>query len=561
MARCGIGWYTFKPESLAAIDAVAVATNGSQDSTLSDINMVTNGVVMVCLSQVSGASSATVYSGIDTLTTDQAFTSYDGGAMWLSFLSIQPTETIATRDISFSSGNIIRRNYLAVSFGVQGTQISGSVSDAVQLAQADTPNVNWGTTLTDVSTLFGFARHTAPVTIEEALAEAIGIVSTPNDPVEVTVQDFVRLQPLLGLVSDTVLDEPFTIAEATSLGMGNTLTDAMGMGFVLSAHYAAGRIIPEGIGINDAASTAFKYVVLVTERQGITETITLGIPVTVADTVAVAFAQTVVSALSVIERLGLADTLLPNAKFGLTRTDTISLLDGLRRFFAGDATDQIGMTETVLRSMIAPRSLSETVGIAEELTKKFVVRIITTEEIDISHTQALKYIFSPVATDHVEISAAYISPNENITTWAINTKNMAVTEYTNYNFNSFAQMGRRYLGASSSGLYALDGDDDEGTDIVSQIKSGLMQLGGSRFSGLKTAYLGMRGSGDFVLKVETGDGKTYTYAVVGKDMETTRVHMGKGLRARYFAFELISTGQDFDLDDIEFVPLVMQRRV
>ena len=61
--------------------------------------------------------------------------------------------------------------------------------------------------------------------------------------------------------------------------------------------------------------------------------------------------------------------------------------------------------------------------------------------------------------------------------------------------------------------------------------------------------------------METGDGKTYTYAVVGKDMQTTKVHMGKGLRARYFAFELISTGQDFDLDDIEFMPLVAQRRV
>ena len=44
-------------------------------------------------------------------------------------------------------------------------------------------------------------------------------------------------------------------------------------------------------------------------------------------------------------------------------------------------------------------------------------------------------------------------------------------------------------------------------------------------------------------------------------MKTTKVNMGKGLRARYFAYELISTGQDFDLDSVEFVPLVAQRRV
>jgi hypothetical protein len=37
--------------------------------------------------------------------------------------------------------------------------------------------------------------------------------------------------------------------------------------------------------------------------------------------------------------------------------------------------------------------------------------------------------------------------------------------------------------------------------------------------------------------------------------------MGKGLRSRYFAFELVSTGQDFDLDTLEFIPLVADRRV
>ena len=44
-------------------------------------------------------------------------------------------------------------------------------------------------------------------------------------------------------------------------------------------------------------------------------------------------------------------------------------------------------------------------------------------------------------------------------------------------------------------------------------------------------------------------------------MKTTKVNLGKGLRARYFAFELVSTGQDFDLDTLEFIPLVAQRRV
>ena len=68
-------------------------------------------------------------------------------------------------------------------------------------------------------------------------------------------------------------------------------------------------------------------------------------------------------------------------------------------------------------------------------------------------------------------------------------------------------------------------------------------------------------TGDIILKLDTGDGKTYTYQTVIQDMQSTKVRFGKGLRARYFSFELISTGPDFDLDTVEFLPLVAQRRV
>jgi hypothetical protein len=174
----------------------------------------------------------------------------------------------------------------------------------------------------------------------------------------------------------------------------------------------------------------------------------------------------------------------------------------------------------------------------------------------------LSLLLKPTIAEGIEITAAYLSPGEgSFTTWAVNTRTGAISQYDNFVFNSFAQMGNVYLGASEDGLFELHGDTDAGTDIVSRIKSGFMQFNGSRFSSLRAAYLGVRGEGDFVLRLLTGDGKTYDYAVSTRDMRTTKVHMGKGHRARYFAFELISTGQDFDLDTIEFVPILANRRV
>ena len=65
-----------------------------------------------------------------------------------------------------------------------------------------------------------------------------------------------------------------------------------------------------------------------------------------------------------------------------------------------------------------------------------------------------------------------------------------------------------------------------------------------------------------VLQLTTGTGETYVYAARSRPMQTTRINLGKGLRARYFKYELEAVdGHDFDLDSIEFLPLVAQRRV
>jgi len=173
----------------------------------------------------------------------------------------------------------------------------------------------------------------------------------------------------------------------------------------------------------------------------------------------------------------------------------------------------------------------------------------------------LQALWDGSISETIVLDGGYLAPDGSFTTWAMNTSTAAVTEYTNYVFNSFARMGNKYLGASDTGLYELLGDNDAGADIIATLKGGYFQFGGSRLSRLNAAYIAARGEGQFVLKIRTGDGQEYIYQTNTRNMRSTKVHMGKGMRARYFSFELVSTGQDFDLESLEFVPIVVQRRV
>lgn len=263
----------------------------------------------------------------------------------------------------------------------------------------------------------------------------------------------------------------------------------------------------------------------------------------------------------VAEELGLTEQLAAKFTIGATIADVVTLADTLARYFGASLEEAMAIVDLVARKKQINNETSETIEITPEVSRGFYLSITAADGIEITPEQALQMQFRPTLTDALEIVSIYLDPTGGATTWAVTLSNGAVTEYTNYNFNSFAKIGNKYIAASSSGLYELNGDDDNGTDIISRLKSGLLSLGGSRFTAFKGVYLGVRGGGDYVLKLIDGNDTTYIYAIEARDMETTKVPVGKGLRSRYFAFELISTGQDFDLDSIEFLPLVSNRRV
>lgn len=156
-------------------------------------------------------------------------------------------------------------------------------------------------------------------------------------------------------------------------------------------------------------------------------------------------------------------------------------------------------------------------------------------------------------------NSQYIVADVGGRTWSLNTRTKTVTEFTSYTFKGFGRVGDSWYGCAANGLYELEGEDDAGGEIPVRMRGGLMRFGGTRLSRLKAAYVTARSVGGLEMTIETGEGVTYTYALSPREMRTTRVHMGKGQRATQFLFDV--SGSSLDLDVIELVPVVVQRRV
>jgi len=361
------------------------------------------------------------------------------------------------------------------------------------------------------------------------------------------------------------------IEETVSQGFrwSETHEDARGLSVIAVEPLRIGAALDSFFGVNTVETVGWGDLMLANEIGQVTLTdlmrvvdqLSAASQLTLVEGLRLFDNQAVQRAFTIIERLGLSDLIASSAIYNLTRTEGLRLLESLVPFFGINATEDVQLSDALLNQTRAIAALTESLQLSRSVTPVLLLNVVATESVRITPEMAITMLFQPTVTEGIELVAGFLQPNGTFTTWAMNVRTGAVTEYGNFVFNSFARIGNKYYGASDTGIYELLGDTDAGAAIIARIKSGFLQFGGTQLSRLKQAYIAARGEGGFVLKITTGDGLSYTYSIDTRNMRSTRVHMGKGQRARYFAFELISEGQDFDLDTLEFVPIVVERRV
>ena len=338
------------------------------------------------------------------------------------------------------------------------------------------------------------------------------------------------------------------------------VSESMTLSFV--GQPAPGFLLRDGVALVPILAPQTTYHLTMAEATSIRDRLLSGTAVALSDVTQIGAA--VVSRLGLIlrDRVDLAEALAGAGRFRRGYSETVRLSDVAGQAALGAIAEAIGIAGTLQGVALFDQLLTDTIEAGDSITSApLLMQVVAADTVDITATDALQMLYAGRLGDTVQVTAAYPSPGGSVTTWALNTKTSALTEYGNYAFNSFARLGRRHLGASETGLYELTGDTDDGDAIIAELETGDAQIAGSRFTSFRAAYLAVRGDGRFILRLKTGGGKVYNYEVTTDNLETTKVNLGKGLRARYFSFTLISTGQDFDLESLEFVPIAAKRRV
>lgn len=294
----------------------------------------------------------------------------------------------------------------------------------------------------------------------------------------------------------------------------------------------------------------------------------LVVALNIADNMSVTDAMAFHHAVAIAEQMvvdGQAQTLLH--AIGLV-ADALTIADASRYANPESVAEAMASADAVVTILRALATLAESVSAVD--TIQSALTIVVNEEVgmDITDDQELLAHYMANMNDALGIWAGFKLGDEAFTGWVMNAEGSnPISEYTNYPFNSFCELGGQYYGASENGLYLLEGPDDVGTAIDASVLSRMIDFNSTKMKRVPTAYVGYTTDGNMVLRVRAvsgGELREHWFTATHRNAEAPReqvIQLGRGIRSRYWQFELANVdGADFELDKLELYPVFLNRR-
>jgi hypothetical protein len=239
--------------------------------------------------------------------------------------------------------------------------------------------------------------------------------------------------------------------------------------------------------------------------------------------------------------------------------------------FSIGATDSIAFSDALTNALNFAVQLVATVVLQDTVVPTLHCLLLASSSLAAVTTLSSVLYASEAVVDGIGLFINVRLDTGDFSGWVLNTEARGVTEYRNFEFNSFAPAFGSYYAGSDDGLYELVGDDDAGTPIDAWIRSALTNLGSDVLKNAPAMYVGLTADESLVLKVvlsndpATGGKREFWYTSPPKaaaSSQGTRFEPGKGLEAVYWQWELHNQdGGDFSINVVSWYPVMYTRRV
>jgi hypothetical protein len=252
--------------------------------------------------------------------------------------------------------------------------------------------------------------------------------------------------------------------------------------------------------------------------------------------------------------------------------DFLLLVDTAVNAASAVVSDTVSLATSVATTLRSLNELLDSITLADTVQQQRTVFVEETATADFTDSIEQTAQFFAENLDIMNFFSLLKTPAELVQGWVMNTEGaMPISQYDNYDFNSLAYAPHEMIGTNDTGVYTLSGEDDAGTDIAAHIKSLMIDFATSRMKRLSAAWVGYKADGELILRIRAADPATEAlveYCFVGRKTDgmatpmENRFKIGKGMRSRYWQFELVNVdGADFELDTVELYPIRLDRRV
>ncbi len=163
-------------------------------------------------------------------------------------------------------------------------------------------------------------------------------------------------------------------------------------------------------------------------------------------------------------------------------------------------------------------------------------------------------LFSLRASAHQIIEAVYQA-------YAVNVKNAALTEYTGFPFNHIVNFAGQVIAFTDSGAVILGGDLDDDAEIDAIAELAPSDFDSSHLKRMPYMYIGAKTNAAMLVSVIADENEVIA-ALTATNGRTRRAKMARGVQARFWAAKIQNRdGEDFSVDSIEYLPMVLGRKV